>query len=31
VVTVKSIDLRGNTDRSWERGIKALAARLCPD
>lgn len=30
-VTVRSIDLRGNTDRSWERGIKALAKRLCPD
>ena len=29
-VEVRSVDLRGNTDRSWERGIKALAARLCP-
>jgi hypothetical protein len=29
VVAVRSVDLRGNTDRGWLRGTKALATRLC--
>jgi len=29
VVTVRSVDMRGNTDRSWERAVAALARRLC--
>ncbi len=29
VVAVRSVDLRGNTDRGWLRGTKALANRLC--
>ncbi len=29
VVAVRSVDIRGNTDRSWLRGAKALAIRLC--
>jgi len=28
-VAVRSVDLRGNTDRGWLRGTKALANRLC--
>ncbi len=29
IAAVRSVDLRGNTDRSWLRGTKALAVRLC--
>ena len=29
VVAVRSVDLRGNTDRGWLRATKALATRLC--
>jgi hypothetical protein len=29
VVAVRSVDLRGNTDRGWLRATKALANRLC--
>ncbi len=29
VAAVRSVDLRGNTDRGWLRGTKALANRLC--
>jgi len=29
VVAARSVDIRGNTDRSWLRGVKALAGRLC--
>ena len=29
VVAVRSVDMRGNTDRSWERAVAALARRLC--
>lgn len=29
VATIRSVDLRGNTDRGWLRGTKALANRLC--
>ena len=29
VVAARSVDIRGNTDRSWLRGAKALAERLC--
>lgn len=29
LVAAKSVDLRGNTDQSWVRGVKALARRLC--
>lgn len=29
LVAVRSVDIRGNTDRSWMRGAKALAVRIC--
>jgi hypothetical protein len=29
VVGVRSVDMRGNTDRSWDRAVAALARRLC--
>ena len=29
VVVARSVDIRGNTDRSWMRGAKALAVRIC--
>ena len=29
IVVAKSVDVRGNTDESWMRGVKALARRLC--
>ncbi len=29
VVAARSVDIRGNTDRSWMRGAKALALRIC--
>lgn len=29
IITVRSVDIRGNTDRSWVRGAKALAVRIC--
>lgn len=29
VVAVRSVDLRGNTDRGWLRATRALANRLC--
>jgi len=29
VVAARSVDIRGNTDRGWLRGVKALAGRLC--
>lgn len=29
VVAARSVDIRGNTDRSWVRGAKALSSRLC--
>ncbi|HZP91467.1 MAG TPA: DUF3280 domain-containing protein [Burkholderiales bacterium] len=29
VAFARSVDLRGDTDRSWARGIAALAARIC--
>lgn len=29
VVVARSVDIRGNTDRSWLRGAEALAKRLC--
>jgi hypothetical protein len=29
VVAVRSVDMRGNTDRSWERAVAALTRRLC--
>jgi len=29
VVAARSVDIRGNTDRGWLRGVVALAARLC--
>ena len=29
VVAVRSVDLRGNTDRGWSRATKALVQRLC--
>jgi hypothetical protein len=27
----RSVDIRGNTDLSWQRGVKALAERLADD
>jgi Protein of unknown function (DUF2380) len=27
----RSVDIRGNTDLSWQRGVKALAERLAED
>jgi hypothetical protein len=29
VVRVRSVDMRGNTDRSWDRAVAALSRRLC--
>lgn len=29
VVAVRSVDMRGNTDRSWQRAVASLARRLC--
>ncbi len=29
ILIAKSVDVRGNTDQSWSRGIKALARRVC--
>jgi Protein of unknown function (DUF2380) len=29
IIVAKSVDVRGNTDQSWSRGIKALARRVC--
>lgn len=29
VVVARSVDIRGNTDRSWMRGARALAGRIC--
>jgi hypothetical protein len=29
VVAARSVDMRGNTDRSWERAVASLARRLC--
>lgn len=29
LIASRSVDIRGNTDRSWKRGVLALAVRLC--
>ena len=29
LIAARSVDIRGNTDRGWSRGVSALAARLC--
>lgn len=29
LIASRSVDIRGNTDRSWSRGVSALARRLC--
>jgi Protein of unknown function (DUF2380) len=29
ILVAKSVDVRGNTDQSWSRGIKSLARRVC--
>jgi hypothetical protein len=29
MVGVRSVDMRGNTDRSWDRAVAALGRRLC--
>ena len=29
LIAARSVDIRGNTDRSWSRGVAALAQRLC--
>jgi Protein of unknown function (DUF2380) len=29
IIVAKSVDVRGNTDQSWSRGIKSLARRVC--
>lgn len=31
VVATRSVDIRGNNDVSWQRGVRSLVRRLCPD
>ncbi|MEX0959231.1 MAG: DUF3280 domain-containing protein [Burkholderiales bacterium] len=30
VVATRSVDIRGNNDVSWQRGVRSLVRRLCP-
>jgi hypothetical protein len=29
IIAAKSVDVRGNTDQSWSRGVRALGVRIC--